>query len=334
MTGKRGGQKGPRGEYEQPLALDMDPDEAFERFVNTDPSEADAVAAAMSSTTMEDLLAAFEAAAQPNDGGEPFWFARDLQQLFKYDQWRRFAEVIDRAKSACEQAGQSVENHFAIVGKMVPIGSGATREIEDIALSRYAAYLTAQNADPRKTPVAFAQTYFATQTRRQELADEAARELSYDEKRVLLRSKLKEHNKSLAEAAKTAGVKNFANFNGSGLKGLYGGLNKAQVVKRKGLPTGADHLDYAGHEELAANYFKATQAEAKLRREIEANGEIGQRKSDAIHKSVGEAVRKTITDLGNTPPEAIAAEDHIREAQKRVKAANPAPSLPKPAKKT
>lgn len=332
MTGKKGGQKGPRGEYEEPFLIDMDPDEALERFAGVSTDEAEAVEVLVKDDqTIDGLMKQFEAAA--NDQGDAeFWRARDLSRLFGYADYRNFQSILAKAKTACANSGQSVENHFVDVTDMVQIGSGAAREIEDVLLSRYGAYLTAQNADPRKQAVAFAQTYFATQTRRAELADSAPL-ASNDEKRVLLRSKLKEHNKSLVQAAKTAGVTNFANFNGAGLKGLYGGLNKAQVVRRKGLPTGSDHLDYAGHEELAANYFKATQAEAKIRREMEEKGgEIGQRASEKIHRNVGETVHDTITGLGNTPPEDIAAEDHIKEAQKRVKAANAPPSLPKPDK--
>lgn len=348
MTGKKGGPKGPRGEYEEPFLIDLDADEALERFAQTDPKEADAVAVLVKDDkTIDGLMKAFEAAAH-DDGAAEFWYATDLMRLFDYSRWTKFRPVIEKARAACIAARQNPDAHFANAegtGPWDPAGEvmyragtnpAGGRPGEDVILSRYAAYLAAENADSSKVPVAFAQTYFATQTRRAELADQAP-VVSYDEKRVLLRSRLKEHNKSLAQAAKTAGVTDFANFNGAGLKGLYGGLNKAQVVKGKGLPVGADHLDYAGHEELAAGYFKATQAEAKLRREAEAKGEIGQRKSEAIHKSVGEAVRKTIMDLGNKPPEQLAAEDHIKEAQKRVKAATPkaieAPRAKKASKK-
>jgi len=332
MTRKRGGQKGPRGDYEEPLFLDMDPDEALERLSGVSNEEAEAVEMLVKDdSTIDGLMKAFEDAAH-DDGDAEFWRARDLARLFGYADYRNFQSILEKAKIACSNSGQSVENHFVDVTDMVQIGSTAVREVSDVLLSRYGAYLAAQNADPRKQAVAFAQTYFATQTRRAELADKAP-VVSYDEKRVLLRGKLKEHNKSLAEAAKTAGVTNFANFNGAGLKGLYGGMNKAQVVKAKGLPAGGDHLDYAGHAELAANYFKATQAEERLRRE----GVSGQRAAETAHKEVGAAVRQTIIDLGNTPPEKMASEDHIKEAQKRVKAAQPqaiaAPKTPRKPKK-
>lgn len=347
MSRKRGGQNVPRGEYEEPFLIDMDADEALERFAGVSTQEAEAVEVLVKSDgTIDGLMKAFEAAAH-DDGAAEFWYATDLMRLFEYSRWTKFRPVIEKARTACIAAGQDPNAHFANAagtGPWDPNGEvmyragtnpAGGRPGEDVILSRYAAYLAAENADSSKVPVAFAQTYFATQTRRAELADQAPT-VGYDETRLLLRTRLKEHNKSLAQAAKTAGVTNFANFNGAGLKGLYGGLNQAQVLKRKGLPAGANHLDYAGHEELAANYFKATQAEAKLRREIEAKGEIGQKASDAIHKDVGNAVRQTIADLGGTQMEDVAAEDHIKEAQKRVKAAQPkaisAPAAKKAAK--
>jgi len=343
MTGKRGGQKGPRGEYEEPFLIDLDADEALERFAQTDPKEADAVAALVKDdNTIDGLMQAFEDAALLPDTIEApeAWRARDLMLLLEYSNWQNFRKVLARAYTACKGAGEAdpsahfwrpdgqpwdPEEVFTDASKN-PEGG---RPSEDVILSRYAAYLTAENGDASKVPVAFAQTYFATQTRRAELAAQTAPVLTYDETRVMLRSKLKEHNKSLASAASEAGVTNFMNFNGAGLKALYGGLTKAKLVAKKGLPRGSDHLDYAGHSELAANYFKATQAEERLRRE----GTVGQQAAQRVHAEVGNAVRQMIIDQGNTPPEKLPAEDHIKEAQKRVKAANPTPALPKPPKK-
>lgn len=279
--------------------------------------------------TIDALMQSFEDAAQGTSDGVEFWYARDLQHLFEYEQWRRFAEVIERAKVACEQGGQAVEDHFANVGKMVAIGSGATREIDDIAMSRYACYLAAQNADSSKRPVAFAQTYFTIQTRRQELADQAAPEVSYDERRVAFRNRLKMQQKSLAEAASFAGVETpdqFRRFMGAGLSGLYGGLSQAKLIARKNLKPGANHLDFAPEEELAANYFKATQAEAKLRRE----GETGVKRANDIHREAGEATRKAIQSLGGTMPEDLPVEEDIKKVERRLIAEAKAKETPIP----
>ena len=164
---------------------------------------------------------------QAEDGGE-YWSARDLQLVLEYVQWRRFEYAIEKAKTACQNAGQSVEDHFAATGKMVALGSGAKREVGDYRLSRYACYLIVQNGDPGKPVIANGQTYFAIQTRRQELADdEAFRQLDEDKKRIFLRNELREHNKQLVETAGKAGVESgldFAVFQNHGYRGLYGGL--------------------------------------------------------------------------------------------------------------
>src|SRR5690554_4380651 len=185
--------------------------------------------------SIDRLISAFESASQVDDDGVEFWDARDLQELLAYSKWDNFLEVVQRAKTACTGSGQDIHNHFADVRKMVSIGSGAEREIDDLRLTRYACYLIAQNADARKRPVAFAQTYFAIQTRRQEIADEDAAQhhpLSEDQKRVLLRDEIKEHNKNLASAAKGAGVVqpiDFAIFQNFGYQGLYGGLDRVGI---------------------------------------------------------------------------------------------------------
>ena len=306
--------------YQKSLTVDLSFDEALERFAQTDPSEVNQEIAEATAQTkgeiIEDLLLAFEKAAHHDEHGE-YWLARQLSPLLGYKDYRNFLNAVEKAKAACLAVGEAVDDHFGDVTVMIPLGKGAEREAEDIQLTRFACYLIAQNGDPTKRPeIAAAQTYFALQTRRQELTDQALAEraaLSDDEKRVFLRDKLKEHNKQLAKAAKTAGVTNFPNFMGSGLKGLYGGLNQEQVARRKGVPKGK-HLDFAGHEELAANYFKATQTEAKLKRE----GITKQTAANKAHKEVGEAIRKTIEELGGTMPEDLAAEDHIDEARKRI----------------
>lgn len=264
--------------YDKPLMLEMPFNEALERFAGADPAETkassdeDGTPPITAGRMMEDLMLAFENAAQHDEDGSEYWLARDLQPLLGYKSWQKFTPLIKKAEAACAEVGEPVEDHFIHVGKMVAIGSGAEVERADAELTRFACYLIAQNGDPVKRPeIAAAQTYFAFQTRRQEIADQAAKELTDDQKRVLLRDKLKEHNKLLAEAAQSSGVTNFRNFNGAGLKGLYGGLSQSQVLRRKKLPAGTNHLDHADHEELAANYFKATQTESRLRRE----GDVG-----------------------------------------------------------
>ena len=278
---------------------------------------------AVSDETIESLVAAFEAASQHDDGGNEFWYARDLQALLGYTKWDNFLTVIAKAKSACEQAGHKCDDHFAGVGKMVALGSGAEREIEDIVLSRYASYLVAQNGDGRKRPVAFAQTYFAIQTRRQEIADQEAQEylpLSEEERRILLRDEIKTHNKNLASAAKNAGVKEgveFAIFQTEGYKGLYGGLDVPGIRRKKGLTPRQAILDHMGSTELAANLFRATQTEEKLRRE----GIKGRLAANRAHYDVGAKVRQTIKDIGGDMPEMLPSQEDIKKVARRLQKA-------------
>lgn len=213
---------------------------------------------------IERLVAAFEDAAQVDHDGVEFWQARDLAELLEYADYRNFINIIDKAKDACRKSGQEISDHFVDITDMVDIGSGATREIDDIKLTRYAAYLTAQNGDAKKPPVAFAQTYFAIQTRRQEIQDEDVAQyvpLDEDQKRLLLRDEIKDHSKKLASAAKEAGVVlpfDFAVFQTFGYKGLYGGLDRVGIQRRKGLRSREHILDHMGSTELAANLFRAT----------------------------------------------------------------------------
>lgn len=235
------------------------------------------------------------------DDGTEFWYGRELQKVLGYAQWRRFSEAIDRAKEACKNSGNEVEDHFADVGKMVPIGSGAEREVEDIMLTRYACYLIVMNGDPRKEIIAIGQTYFAVKTRQQELVEDYDR-LSEEQKRLAIRHEMIEHNKSLAEAARQAGVetpRDYAIFQNMGYKGLYGGLGAKEIHARKGLKQGQKILDHMGSTELAANLFRATQTDEKLRREKI----IGKAEANRTHFSVGRTVRKTIQELGGTMPE-------------------------------
>ena len=245
----------------------------------------------------------FDAIRHLDDDGREYWFARELYPLLGYTTWRRFAEVVGRAKTACVAMKIELADHFDNVVKLIEAGKGAQREVEDIALSRYACYLIVQNGDPSKPVIAAGQTYFAVQTRRQELSDEAAfAQLDEEQKRLFLRMEMKEHNKRLSDAAHDAGIvesRDYAIFQNHGYKGLYGGLNRKDIHERKGLKKSQEILDYMGHEELAANLFRATQTEAKLRREHI----IGKREANQTHYSVGKEVRETIKRLGGTMPE-------------------------------
>lgn len=243
----------------------------------------------------------FESIRHINEYGEEFWYARELQIALEYKQWRRFCNVIDKAKEACSGSGNIISDHFADVGKMVNIGSGAERELEDMELSRYACYLIVQNGDSRKKVIALGQSYFAVKTRQQELIENFDK-LNEDAKRLAIRREMIEHNKMLVAAAKDAGVetaKDYAIFQNYGYKGLYGGLGAKEIHARKGLKKNQKILDHMGYEELAANLFRATQAEAKLRRE----NIHGKTDANQAHYDVGKEVRNTIKKLGGTMPE-------------------------------
>ena len=243
----------------------------------------------------------FESIKHINEYGEEYWLARELQPVLEYAQWRRFADAIERAKLACKNSGFEVDDHFADVGKMVDIGSGAEREIDDVMLSRYACYLIVMNGDPRKEVIAIGQTYFAVKTRQQELIDNYE-ELTEDQKRLAIRNEMIAHNKSLAEAAQMAGVvdpRDYAIFQNKGYQGLYGGLGAKEIHARKGLKKSQKILDHMGSTELAANLFRATQTDEKLRRE----NIQGKQAAYDTHYEVGKKVRQTINELGGTMPE-------------------------------
>jgi DNA-damage-inducible protein D len=253
----------------------------------------------------------FDQIKKINEYGQEYWRARDLMEPLGYTRWENFEIAITRAKESCKNSGQDVKNHFRDATKMVRIGSDTERAIDDFDLSRYACYLIAQNGDPKKEEIALAQTYFAIQTRKQEVHELQIE----DHKRLHLRGEMKEHNKNLAKAAKEAGVINYANFQDFGYMGLYGGLRQKDIHAKKRLKKQQAILDHMGSEELAANLFRATQAEAKLKRE----NILGQDKANRAHHDVGKKVRQTIKELGGTMPEHLPATENIRESKKRLK---------------
>lgn len=273
----------------------------------------------------------FESIKHLDENGVEYWFARDLYPLLGYRAWQNFQLVIQKARQACLTSNINVDDHFMEKHKMIDVGKGAKRKIEDFALSRYACYLIVQNGDASKPVIAAGQTYFAIQTRRQELADEqnGFNELSDDEKRLFLRQELRIHNKQLADAAHNAGImdpKQYAIFQNFGYKGLYGGLDAKAIHKRKGLKKNEQILDHMGHTELAANLFRATQTEEKLRRE----NIKGVYKANQTHYKVGKAVRETIQSLGGTMPEDLPTPEKIilqleKEKEKQIPAEKKAP---------
>lgn len=249
----------------------------------------------------------FENIKHINEYGQEYWLARELQTILEYSDWRNFLKVVDKAKTACENSDILIENHFVDVNKMVDIGSGAERKISDIQLSRYACYLIVQNGDPRKEVIAVGQTYFAVKTRQQELS-ENYEELTEDQKRLAIRNEMKRHNTALADAAHDAGViepLDYAIFQNCGYRGLYGGMDMRAIHKHKGLKKSQKILDHMGSTELAANLFRATQTEEKLRREQI----MGKTEANKTHYEVGKKVRQTIEELGGTMPEDLPTPD-------------------------
>ena len=241
----------------------------------------------------------FEEIKHIDEFGEEFWFARELMKVLQYNKWENFEKVISKAKDACKNSGMSVIDHFPDIRKMVQIGSGAEREQIDYKLTRYACYVIAQNGDSRKKVIALAQTYFAVQTRKQELTEKEYSMLTEDEKRFYQRNLTRKGNYSLNQTAKKAGVKNFDKFHNSGYKGLYNGETADDIAKRKGLRYREDILDNMGSEELAANLFRITQTESRLKRDKVKTED----KANKTHYEVGAKIRKTIKELGGTMPE-------------------------------
>lgn len=262
--------------------------------------------------------ATFESIKHTNADGQEYWLARELQAVLEYTEWRNFCKIIDKAKVACKGAKNNVAEHFVDVNKSSPMPNGGVRILDDVMLSRYACYLIVQNGDPRKEVIAVGQTYFAVKTRQQELIENYDI-LSEEQKRLAIRAEMVEHNKSLAEAAKQAGVETpqeYAMFQNKGYQGLYGGLGMRDIHARKGLKPNEKILDHMGSTELAANLFRATQTDEKLRRE----NIQGKDAANETHYQVGRKVRQTIAELGGTMPEDLPApEKSIKQIQREQK---------------
>ena len=252
----------------------------------------------------------FESIKHVDEDGNEYWYARELQKVLEYTQWRKFNGVIEKAMNTCKASNYVVLDHFAGAGKMINLGKGGQREVLDYKLSRYACYLIAQNGDSRKKVIGLAQTYFAIQTRKQELLEKEYNSLTEDEKRFYQRNLTKKGNSSLNQTAKTAGVKNFDLFHNAGYKGLYNGEIANDIAKRKGLRYREDILDNMGSEELAANLFRITQTESKLKKD----NVCGEGNAIDTHYEVGKEVRNTIERLGGTMPEDLPTPDKSLKA--------------------
>jgi len=255
----------------------------------------------------------FEDIKYIDEYGNEYWLARELQIALDYRKWQKFINVIENAKMACEQSKFIIDDHFTQVGKMVDIGSKSSRTINDYKLSRYACYLIVQNADPRKETVALGQTYFAIQTRKQEINEKEYSKLTEDDKRFYQRNLTKKGNYSLNQVAKKCGVKNFDKFHNAGYKGLYNGETANDIAKRKNLRYREDILDNMGSEELAANLFRITQTESKLKREDISS----EKEANQTHYNIGKNIREVIAKNGGTMPENLPTpEKSLKELEK------------------
>ena len=261
----------------------------------------------------------FEQIRHTDENGNEYWMARQLSKVLDYTDFRNFIGVIEKAWNACKNSGNNPKDHIVEANEMVSIGSGAERDMPSYKLSRYACYLIVQNADPLKGVVATGQTYFAVQTRIQEIQQmDAYTSLSTEEeRRIFLRNEMSKHNTYLASAAKNAGVQDgldYAIFQNHGYSGLYGGLDAKGIHKRKGLKKSQQILDHMGSTELAANLFRATQTEEKLRKE----NIKGKQKANQTHFEVGTKVRRAIKEIGGTMPENLPTAESIKIVQKKL----------------
>jgi DNA-damage-inducible protein D len=261
---------------------------------------------------IEYVKTALDARMKVTPKGFPFWYGRDLMDILGYARWESFEEVVKKAVVACENSGRFSTNHFREITEMVEIGSGAKRSRSNIVLSKYACYLIAMNGDTSKPEVSTSQTYFAVQTQKQEIEQA----LSDGQRRLLLRNRVKDANKKLVGAAKSAGVERFAIFHDAGYRGLYGGIGLQAIKAHKGIPKDEDFLDCIDREELAANEFRITQTEAKLRRE----NIQGETNANNAHFAIGLKVRQTIKEIGGTMPEKLPSVTSLKKlAAKQTK---------------
>ena len=255
----------------------------------------------------------FESIKHVDDDGNEYWYARELQKVLEYTQWRKFNGVIEKAMNTCKASNYVVLDHFAGAGKMIKLGKGGQREVLDYKLSRYACYLIAQNGDSRKKVIGLAQTYFAIQTRKQELLEKEYNSLTEDEKRFYQRDLTKKGNYSLNQTAKKAGVKNFDKFHNEGYKGLYNGETANDIAKRKGLCYREDILDNMGSDELIANLFRISQTNQRLNKD----NIQGEKAACLTHNKIGKIVRKAIKEAGGTMPEDLPTPDKsLKELEK------------------
>ena len=254
----------------------------------------------------------FEEIKKIDADGLEYWEARELMPVLEYLKWENFSKIIDKAMTACELSEQNTSDHFRKVRKPIEAPKGAIQTILDYKLSRYACYLIAQNGDPKKSAIALAQTYFAIQTRKQEILET----LTDDEKRLLIRGEVTDHNKKLFQTAKHAGVSNFGKFNNAGYVGLYG-INIKQIEAKKKL--GKDKLlDRAGATELAANLFRITQTDEQIKTKLVEGQKLGESNASKTHFVVGGKVRKAIKDIGGTMPEDLPPQEHIEKLKRRI----------------
>lgn len=261
----------------------------------------------------------FEEIKHIDENGNEYWLARELQVALEYKKWQKFMNVIENAKTACKQSNFIIDDHFTQVGKMINLPKGAKRTTIDYKLSRYACYLIVQNADPKKEVVALGQTYFAVQTRKQELFEREYENLSKDEKRLYQRNLTRKGNYLLNQTARKSGVKNFDKFHNYGYKGLYGGETANDIAKRKKLRYREDILDNMGSDELVANLFRISQTEQKLKNEkIKTETDANE-----THYKVGSKIRNTIKELGGTMPEEMPTpRKRLRQLEKENKLPN------------
>ena len=258
----------------------------------------------------------FEEIKHTDETGIEFWYARELQHVLDYKEWRKFENVINKAKQSCNNSGISAFEHFVEADKTIKMPKGAQKKISDYKLTRYACYLIAQNGDSRKEVIALAQTYFAIQTRRQEISEKEYYELTEDEKRFYQRDLTRKGNYSLNQAAKKAGVKNFDKFHNAGYKGLYNGETADDIAKRKGLRYREDILDNMGSDELIANLFRISQTEQKLRRDKTDS----EKEANKSHYIIGKNIREVIAKNGGIMPEGLPTpEKSLKQLEKENK---------------